>query len=349
MAPLSAAQIVEHPEYQHVIWDLKPLKKGKVSVAKGRGGPIQIAYEIHGNGPTKIVPKKPRLFDSGFDHISNGTGRINVIRRLGLRRTLTSTATGTLKSAWQRQTKDFGHGQNTNRDQSNKYSCLIFDNRGIGESEKPLARYTTSEMAKDTLELIDDIGWTASRQLHIVGVSMGGMIAQELALMVPNKIASLSLVSTGPSIPKSIDAQLADVKTRMFTEEWLNQADAEGHFPTNGDRFAAQEVQKRQDINGFTRKGFLCQIAAAAFHHKSAKQLEDLGDKVGRQRIMVVHGTADNMITPPHGEVLCKELGGEERGVTKVIVQGRGHGLPMDWRKEFTKLIGGFVEKTQKL
>ena len=96
-------------------------------------------------------------------------------------------AIGTLKTGWQRQTKDFGHGQNTNRDQSNKYSCLIFDGRGMGESDKPLARYSTSEMAKDTLELIDDIGWTAERQLHVVGVSMGGMIAQEIVSMLDHK------------------------------------------------------------------------------------------------------------------------------------------------------------------
>ena len=75
------------------------------------------------------------------------------------------------KTSWQRQTKDFGHGQNTNRDQSSKYSCLIFDNRGIGESDKPTMRYSTSEMAKDTLELVDHAGWTQDRQLHVIGVS----------------------------------------------------------------------------------------------------------------------------------------------------------------------------------
>ena len=53
--PLSAAELVEHPEFKHVTWALKPAKKGKVDVAKGRGGPLQIAYEIHGNGPTKLV------------------------------------------------------------------------------------------------------------------------------------------------------------------------------------------------------------------------------------------------------------------------------------------------------
>ena len=75
---------------------------------------------------------------------------------------------------WQRYTKAFGH------DRGSKYSCLIFDNRGMGESDKPLLRYSTSEMAKDTLELLENLGWTEQRQLHIVGVSMGGMIAQEL-------------------------------------------------------------------------------------------------------------------------------------------------------------------------
>jgi pimeloyl-ACP methyl ester carboxylesterase len=81
---------------------------------------------------------------------------------------------GGYANAWQRQTKDFGH------DQGDIYSCLVFDNRGVGKSDKPLMRYSTSEMAKDVLEIIDYIGWTQKRDLHVVGISMGGMIAQEL-------------------------------------------------------------------------------------------------------------------------------------------------------------------------
>ena len=125
-----------------------------------------------------IGPADPLLFlKQYYQLLSDYAGRA-VLNFLNLK------FTGTLKSGWQRQTKDFGHGQNTNRDQSNKYSSLIFDNRGIGESDKPLARYSTSEMAKDTLELIDNIGWTAHRQLHVIGVSMGGMIAQELVRLL---------------------------------------------------------------------------------------------------------------------------------------------------------------------
>jgi pimeloyl-ACP methyl ester carboxylesterase len=81
---------------------------------------------------------------------------------------------GGMKYAWQRQTKDLAHKQ------ADTYSSLVFDNRGIGESDKPIFRYSTSEMAKDTVELIDHIGWTGKRDLHIIGISMGGMIAQEV-------------------------------------------------------------------------------------------------------------------------------------------------------------------------
>ena len=81
---------------------------------------------------------------------------------------------GGMKYAWQRQTKDFGHTQ------ADKYSCLVYDNRGIGDSDKPRSRYSTSEMAKDAVEVIDHLGWTDKRQLHVIGISMGGMIAQEV-------------------------------------------------------------------------------------------------------------------------------------------------------------------------
>ena len=54
-APLTAAEILKHPEFEHVVWDLRPAKKGKATVAQGRGGPIRISYEIHGNGPIRLV------------------------------------------------------------------------------------------------------------------------------------------------------------------------------------------------------------------------------------------------------------------------------------------------------
>ena len=150
------------------------------------------------------------------------------------------------------------------------------------------------------------------------------------------------------SLPKDVDTRLASAKARLFSEEWLNEPDAEGHFPTNGDRFAAQEISKRADGFSFTTMGFILQAVAVAFHYKSPAQLMEMGDKVGRERIQVIHGELDKMITPDHGEVLAAGLGGQERGVTVIMVKGKAHGLPMEWRRDFTKAIAALVEKTDR-
>lgn len=151
------------------------------------------------------------------------------------------------------------------------------------------------------------------------------------------------------SIPKNVDVQLAETKIRLFglNSKWTAEPDELGEFPTNGDRWAAQEVKKRMDTEGFTRKGFTCQAIAAWWHHKSASQLRELGDFVGRNRILVIHGTEDRMITVPHAHIIIADLQGE--GLTSRIFEGRGHLLPIEERKEFKAMLEAFIERTEKL
>ena len=52
---MNAAEIISYPGFQHVILDLPPTQKGVAVVAKDRGGPIKIAYELHGRGPRLLV------------------------------------------------------------------------------------------------------------------------------------------------------------------------------------------------------------------------------------------------------------------------------------------------------
>ncbi len=61
-SPLLAAEVVQHPEFKNVLWDLKPSEKGKLAVAQGRGGPFDIAYEVHGQGPIHMVVCLPFPF-----------------------------------------------------------------------------------------------------------------------------------------------------------------------------------------------------------------------------------------------------------------------------------------------
>lgn len=101
----------------------------------------------------------------------------------------------------------FGHVRGS------KYSVLVIDNRGMGGSDKPLMRYSTTEMARDLLEVVDHLGWTSPRQLHVCGISMGGMIAQEFAYLVPERISSLNLISTAAYIEN----------TTSFSENMINR------------------------------------------------------------------------------------------------------------------------------
>ncbi|EMD60703.1 hypothetical protein COCSADRAFT_40311 [Bipolaris sorokiniana ND90Pr] len=352
MAPMTAQELPQHPEYPHIVWQLTPQSQGKVPVAKDRGGPFNVAYELHGSGPRHLVWV------------------------MGL---------GGMKYAWQRQTKDFGHTK------GHQYSCLVTDNRGIGDSDKPTSRYSTSEMAKDLIEVIDHVGWTTKRDLHIIGISMGGMIAQEIAMLIPERICTLSLVSTAAHlfrttgflenlwnranlfIPKSLDTQIEGVKKNLYSQEWLDAPDTlepvVQAFPTNGDRFAANEMWKREHPEYFSKAPFILQAIAAGWHYKSPEQLQHLAETIGKKRIMVVHGTKDRMLTFPLGVVLWRGLEKGE-GVTgkenwlgieeeedvwqegeieKHFIKGQGHVIPAEMREEFNLWIEGLVERGIKL
>ena len=60
-------------------------------------------------------------------------------------------------------------------DTFNVTGVIINPTPGVGGSDKPYARYSTSEMAKDVIDLLEHVGWTNPNQLHVIGVSMGGM------------------------------------------------------------------------------------------------------------------------------------------------------------------------------
>jgi predicted esterase len=81
----------------------------------------------------------------------------------------------------------------------------------------------------------------------------------------------------------------------------------------------------------------------------SRPQIKQLGDAIGRERILVLHGQSDAMINFIHAEMLLRELGGEESGVTKSFHKDVGHLAPYEIRKEFNKIIAERIESTEPM
>ncbi|KAJ3559661.1 hypothetical protein NP233_g11205 [Leucocoprinus birnbaumii] len=87
---------------------------------------------------------------------------------------------------WKAQVDYFGGGkafqdEDGGGEGEEKSTVLVFDNRGVGNSGYPMGPYSTRAMAEDVVTLLDYVGWTGEREVHVVGISLGGMIAQASA------------------------------------------------------------------------------------------------------------------------------------------------------------------------
>ena len=94
-----------------------------------------------------------------------------------------------------------------------RYRVLWFDNRGIGDSDKPDGPYTAKLMAGDALQVLDEAG---VERAHVVGASLGGMIAQEVAAGTPERVDKLVLCCTTPGGAATVP--MPDVTVRLFAE-----------------------------------------------------------------------------------------------------------------------------------
>src|SRR3954462_5005093 len=101
------------------------------------------------------------------------------------------------------------------------FEAIAFDNRGVGRRDRPPGPYDVTAMADDAVAVMDAAG---IERAHVYGISLGGMIAQEIALRYPERVDALVLGATTPGGPRAVaadDATLAFFRRRgeMSAEE----------------------------------------------------------------------------------------------------------------------------------
>src|SRR5205823_13592190 len=187
------------------------------------------------------------------------------------------------------------------------------DARGVGASDAPPPPYTTRGMADDALAVLDALG---VQRAHVVGLSLGGAVAQEIALAHPERVRSLALLSTfAAQAPRSRALLWAwralypvAAGSPALREAWEKQAyawlftDAFWRVEANvraALRFAAS--QPPQPV-----QGFLGQVDAALAH--------DARDRLPSLRLpaLVVHGALDQLASPAGAEELARLIPGAE-------------------------------------
>jgi pimeloyl-ACP methyl ester carboxylesterase len=235
------------------------------------------------------------------------------------------------------------------------YWVIRFDNRDIGRStrfddagipdllalmqgEAVEVPYTLDDMAKDSVGLLEALEIEAA---HIVGVSMGGMIAQTMAINHPERVRTLtSMMSTtgdpGLPSPKPEAVQLlftpAPTERTAFIEYSVNVRRILGgsDFPLNEERM--REIAGRSCDRGLNPAGFGRQLAAvlASGSRKEALKSVDIPT-------LVIHGDADPLIPVEGGIDTAESISGAQL----MIIEGMGHDLPPDIWPQIVEAIAG--------
>jgi pimeloyl-ACP methyl ester carboxylesterase len=226
---------------------------------------------------------------------------------------------------------------------SRQFKVIAFDNRGAGRSDKPDTEYSIRLFADDTAGLMEALG---IHNAHILGVSMGGYIAQELALNYPDKVRSLILGCTSCGGKRAV--LMSEERIKKFTAnegltpEEILRKDMDIYF---SDRFVVENPDKVQKFIDISIRyyqpadAFLRQFAACLKH--------DTADRLSSLKVPILITTGDDdPLVPPQNSLILKEL---LPGSKLYIFPNRRHGFFIEEAIKFNQKIIEFFRSVENM
>ena len=217
------------------------------------------------------------------------------------------------------------------------FRLVLVDNRGSGRSDLPAGSFSVADMAGDIVAVLDGAG---IRRAHMAGVSLGGMVAQELAIDHPERVDALVLVSTTPGWPFAYAMPAASVAlitaAGSMTREVALRRNAENalsartvqHRPEVADRLVELQRSRSADPNAWSAQ------AAAGTRYAGGLRQTRIG-----ARTLVIHGAADTVVDPGNGKLLADRIPGAQL----VIFPELGHLLFWQDPDGFTNAVTSFL------
>ena len=220
-----------------------------------------------------------------------------------------------------------------------RHRLILVDNRDAGASDEAPSPYGIAEMAQDALAVVDRVG---GGRFHVLGVSMGGAIAQQVALQAPDRVASLVLVSTWGRTDPFLRAVLEGWRlmiTRLTPEEFL-AAQAPWLFSA---RFLAAPTPDVVALERDMReRGWPRSVAAFERQLSACLGHDALAILTILQTPTLVLVGEDDILTPPrYGRALAAMLGRGELG----LLVGSGHACLLESPKPFAERVLRFLAR----
>jgi pimeloyl-ACP methyl ester carboxylesterase len=213
------------------------------------------------------------------------------------------------------------------------FRIITFDNRGAGKSDKPPGPYSTRMMAEDTVKLMDALG---IEKAHIMGLSMGGMIAQELAINHAQRVMKLVLAATYARQDETSGDTLEQAEFLNLAPEKKASGLIGLAFNKPFYRFIfgfLAGVQTRF-IGASGRVGIAGQ-SAACLKHDTLERLSSITAPT-----LVIVGTGDRIIKPVSSEVIAGKIPNSKL----VKVDGASHYFSFEMKKVFNREVLNFLK-----